>query len=115
MASWTVLAACRGMDPEIFHPLRGAKAIMAEAKAICSACPVQAECLVDNLGEQQGVWGGLSQMERRFARKWLVGGRPGRHIRVVFHGTHGMYRKGCRCYACREANARTQAQYKAVS
>ena len=43
---------------------------VAKAKNICSKCSVQKECLqysIDNkiLGEGSGVWGGLSENERR--------------------------------------------------
>jgi WhiB family redox-sensing transcriptional regulator len=37
------------------------------AKAICAVCPVQVECLeyAIRTREPHGVWGGLSEMERR--------------------------------------------------
>lgn len=41
------------------------------AKAICARCPVQDKCLAlaDYFGEQAGVWGGLTEKERRGARQ----------------------------------------------
>ena len=40
---------------------------IARAKAICSKCPVQAECLAEALENQieWGVWGGMTERERR--------------------------------------------------
>ena len=40
----------------------------APARAICSACLVQSECLEAGLGELEGLWGGTSPMERRRLR-----------------------------------------------
>lgn len=69
---WTELALCAQTDPELFFPEKGG-AIRA-AKRICAGCPVRAECLADALAhdERFGVWGGLSERERRALR------RPGR-------------------------------------
>jgi hypothetical protein len=44
---------------------------VAEAKSICSNCPVVSECLSANLHEQHGVWGGKSENERRYLRREL--------------------------------------------
>jgi WhiB family transcriptional regulator, redox-sensing transcriptional regulator len=65
---WHQLANCRGVDPDLFFPERGASA--REAKAVCRACDVQAECLLDalNRGEKHGIWGGLSELDRRKIR-----------------------------------------------
>jgi WhiB family redox-sensing transcriptional regulator len=64
--TWRNLARCRGVDPEIFHPVNddvGAD----EAKAICAACAVREPCLEYALAtrEKDGVWGGLTARERR--------------------------------------------------
>ena len=42
--SWRNLARCRGVDPEIFHPVND-DAGADEAKAICAACAVREPCL----------------------------------------------------------------------
>lgn len=66
---WQVRAACRTMDPELFFPERGET--QAEAKAVCATCPVRRDCLkyaIDNC-ERHGIWGGLSERERRKIRR----------------------------------------------
>lgn len=78
---WRADAACRGMDPELFHPHRMDVDGYRIAKSVCRECDVQAECLTYamNVGEELGVWGGLSEAERRRAigrnvpRQMLVG------------------------------------------
>lgn len=71
--SWQDQAACRGADPQLFFPERSwdSKDQVAEAKQICASCPVREDCLdralADN--EQWGVWGGLTQSERRRLRR----------------------------------------------
>lgn len=70
---WRRQAACfsKDKDPELFFPVatRGpaARKQIEAAKAVCRSCPVMAECLVWALQARQehGVWGGLSQDERR--------------------------------------------------
>jgi WhiB family redox-sensing transcriptional regulator len=65
---WKVDAACRGMDPELFFTERGEST--ADAKAVCRSCPVRAECLDYALAhvERFGVWGAMSERERRRIR-----------------------------------------------
>jgi len=62
---WVDDALCAQTDPEIFHPEKGGST--REAKAVCAACFVQAECLDWALttNERFGIWGGLSERERR--------------------------------------------------
>lgn len=67
---WYRRAACRGLDPELFFPERGAST--KEAKAVCTGCPVQAECLTTHLGEKYGVWAETSERQRRRARNGLL-------------------------------------------
>jgi WhiB family redox-sensing transcriptional regulator len=66
---WSRRAACRGMDPEMFHPHPGETKKTETAKAVCLRCDVRAECLAEALGyprsQAKGVWGGLSDNERR--------------------------------------------------
>jgi len=73
MTDWAEHARCRGMNPDIFHPLREERhgepsnSETAHAKAICADCQVRTECLnyaLDNY-EKVGVWGGTSGRERR--------------------------------------------------
>jgi WhiB family redox-sensing transcriptional regulator len=66
---WTRYAACRGMDPEIFHPGKGRP--RHAAKAVCATCPVVISCRewALEMRETIGVWGGLSEKERRAIRR----------------------------------------------
>ena len=63
--SWQQAARCRGIDPDVFHPQSNEEAD--EAKAICASCPVREPCLEYALvvREKLGVWGGLTERERR--------------------------------------------------
>ncbi|WP_063749801.1 WhiB family transcriptional regulator [Streptomyces xylophagus] len=66
---WRDDAACRDYDPELWHPVSDTTA--APAIRICTTvCPVREECLdfALNEGEQYGVWGGLTEKERRQLR-----------------------------------------------
>lgn len=66
---WRRRAACRGVDPELFHPFRGES--MTEALAICERCPVRTDCLEHALAtpERVGIWGGTSERQRRVLRR----------------------------------------------
>lgn len=63
--SWQARALCPQTDPEAFFPEKGGST--REAKRICSACEVRAECLDYALAndERFGIWGGCSERERR--------------------------------------------------
>lgn len=67
--AWQDYANCRGADTDLFFPERGAST--RQAKAICAACEVRWECLdfAIEQGEKFGIWGGLSERERRKIRK----------------------------------------------
>lgn len=56
--------SCAGYDPEMWFPDTRRPGPVAEAKAICAGCPVRAECLHAGLGEEFGIWGGLTPSER---------------------------------------------------
>lgn len=63
--AWMADAKCLDADPEAFFPEKGGST--REAKRVCAACPVRQECLeyaLDN-DERFGIWGGLSERERR--------------------------------------------------
>lgn len=66
-AGWWEQAACRNADPETFFPRSQSNEASREAKAVCCGCPVRRECLNDALasGRTDGVWGGLTERERR--------------------------------------------------
>ena len=63
--AWQAQALCAQTDPEAFFPEKGGST--REAKNVCSRCPVKAECLQYALenDERFGIWGGLSERERR--------------------------------------------------
>jgi WhiB family redox-sensing transcriptional regulator len=66
---WRGMGNCIGVDPELFFPERGVST--SEPKKVCAGCVVKAECLEYALeaGEKFGVWGGLSERERRRIRQ----------------------------------------------
>jgi WhiB family redox-sensing transcriptional regulator len=71
--AWQRHAACRGPKSILFFPPAASEprvereARESRAKAICTACPVQTQCLDYALGIQEphGIWGGLTEHERR--------------------------------------------------
>ncbi|MCC6436393.1 MAG: WhiB family transcriptional regulator [Acidimicrobiales bacterium] len=67
--TWQRFANCLGVDPDLFFPERGAST--REAKEVCRACVVRADCLEYAIvnGEKFGIWGGLSERERRRIRR----------------------------------------------
>lgn len=76
--SWRDIAACAGRDPSDFFPAgetgRAASQITT-AKAICATCDVADHCLAYAIETNQvsGVWGGLTEDERRpVRRRWLA-------------------------------------------
>ena len=67
---WRHRAACRDEDPELFFPIGTTGPALLqidEAKAVCHRCSVIDECREWSLetGQEAGVWGGLSEDERR--------------------------------------------------
>lgn len=62
---WQARALCAQTDPEAFFPEKGGST--REAKRVCLACEVRVECLDYALAhdERFGIWGGLSERERR--------------------------------------------------
>lgn len=69
---WMALAACRYTDPELFFPVQFADAAARPAKLVCHGCPVRVECAEHAVGRPElgGVWGGLTELERRKVRRW---------------------------------------------
>src|SRR5688572_25701205 len=67
--SWQDYANCLGVDPDLFFPERGAST--REAKEVCRGCVVREDCLEYALvnGEKFGIWGGMSERERRRLRR----------------------------------------------
>jgi WhiB family redox-sensing transcriptional regulator len=69
---WQDRALCAQTDPEAFFPEKGGST--REAKRICHGCEVKAECLEYALGndERFGIWGGLSERERRRLKRGII-------------------------------------------
>ena len=67
--AWQQHALCAQTDPEAFFPEKGGST--REAKAVCQACQVREECLEYALAndERFGIWGGMSERERRRLRR----------------------------------------------
>jgi WhiB family transcriptional regulator, redox-sensing transcriptional regulator len=71
---WRHRAICRDEDPELFFPIGNtgpALLQIEQAKSVCRRCPVMQECLAWALegGQDAGVWGGLSEDERRALKR----------------------------------------------
>ncbi|MCW2645235.1 MAG: WhiB family transcriptional regulator [Pseudonocardiales bacterium] len=71
---WRHRAICRDEDPELFFPIGNtgpALLQIEQAKGVCRRCPVMQDCLAWALesGQDAGVWGGLSEDERRALKR----------------------------------------------
>ena len=76
-SDWRDDGECLTADPELFFPVgdKGlAKEQVEDAKRICAPCVVRLTCLrwALDTGQEHGVWGGLSEAERRGLKR-----RPG--------------------------------------
>ena len=62
---WRAMAACKGIDSDIFFSnfTKDADA----ARAICAKCPVKPDCLEYAIAnkETEGIWGGTSEIQRK--------------------------------------------------
>ena len=67
---WIEHAACVGVDPNIFFPEQGVQD-NSKARAICASCPVKRQCGDYAVDEYivHGIWGGMSEKERRPIRR----------------------------------------------
>ena len=83
-ARWRELAACRGTDLNLFFPGRGESAD--PARQVCAACPVREPCLDYAISNTitHGIWGGLTERERRALRSgWVRASRRERDRAVL--------------------------------
>jgi len=83
LSDWRARSACLQADPELFFPIGStgpAVRQVNEAKRVCGSCPVRSACLEWALEARQdhGVWGGLTEDERRSLRR-----RSARHRTAV--------------------------------
>lgn len=104
------LSLCAQTDPEVFYPEKGGSP--RDAKKICLSCEVRAECLEYALAhdERFGVWGGLTETERRPLHRAYVKAHAGPEATGCgdAKGTEKGYgrhrrRKEDPCTACTEA------------
>jgi WhiB family redox-sensing transcriptional regulator len=109
--SWQDRALCPQTDPESFFPEKGGST--REAKRVCRSCEVKAECLDYALAndERFGVWGGMSERERRrVARAASAGDQPAE--RRCMRGLHvmagGNLTGSGSCRACKSAAERAR-------
>lgn len=67
-AEWRIRALCRDMSADLFFPADNES--LKEAKEVCFQCPVRRACLNEAMLQHEiwGVWGGLSERERRRLR-----------------------------------------------
>ena len=80
-ASWWSRAACATADPDLFFPISHSGPAVRQvtrAKAVCARCEIRRECLRYALdaGSIQGVWGGMTEMERRRLQRRTGGPAP---------------------------------------
>lgn len=75
--SWMTEANCLGVDADLMFPSRGEDT--REGKRVCAGCSVRDACLEFALTppvERYGIYGGLSERERRRlrtkARRWVA-------------------------------------------
>lgn len=71
---WRNRAACKDVDPELFFPIGNVGPALdqiKEAQRVCAGCGVRDVCLQWALesGQDSGVWGGLSEEERRALKR----------------------------------------------
>jgi len=81
---WRMRAACCGLDPDIFFPAHVSSRREIAAKRVCEQCPVVGECLSWAMSHREdwGIWGGLSENERRRLRASWLASRAGRERRT---------------------------------
>ena len=67
---WWARAACVGMNPSLFFPERG-DCVPPVVREVCGGCPAKVECLEAALarGEKYGIFGGLTERQRRAIRR----------------------------------------------
>jgi WhiB family transcriptional regulator, redox-sensing transcriptional regulator len=71
--SWQPVALCRGNHSHLFFPPSTSERKEererreVRAKAVCAVCPVKSQCLdyAMAIREPYGIWGGLTEAERR--------------------------------------------------
>ncbi|MGW7537793.1 WhiB family transcriptional regulator [Amycolatopsis sp. NPDC054798] len=73
--TWMLNGACADSDPDLHFPVGEGPANaaqIAEAKAVCARCPVLEKCREYGMTQPYGIWGGLTETERRDSRKQVA-------------------------------------------
>ncbi|MEW2302068.1 WhiB family transcriptional regulator [Streptomyces sp. NPDC006655] len=75
---WRHLSACKGEETDLFFPVGEsgpAQHQAEEAKSYCRRCPVERQCLqfALELSITDGIWGGLTEKERRKLQRKRAG------------------------------------------
>ena len=113
--SWRDAAACAGSG-DLFFPEKGRTDQAEAARQVCAGCPVRRQCLGFALEneERHGVWGGLTERERRKVKAGAA-----RALRRCQKGLHVMSRDNIttdgRCRACRLDSDRQSRARKALA
>jgi WhiB family redox-sensing transcriptional regulator len=86
--TWRDHALCRDTDPELFFPVGttgNALVAIDHAKRVCAECRVTEACLEFALDTNQdsGIWGGLSEEERRSIRRQRAAAQRAARQRLV--------------------------------
>lgn len=64
---WMRDAACKGSNPDLFFPTTGEDP--RPAQRICATCPVKEQCADYGIGEEMGIYGGLTGKQRERLRR----------------------------------------------
>ena len=78
--SWRSDAACRNTNPDLFFPVGSTGEAVEETQAaiaLCRRCPVREQCLEFAMvtNQRDGIWGGMSEEDRRRMRSAWVAAR----------------------------------------
>lgn len=68
---WRQQAACADAPPDLMFG-----AVTTEALETCANCPVRRPCRLAGKHEPEGIWGGLTPLQRGFRNGYRIGGTP---------------------------------------
>ncbi|WP_052668586.1 WhiB family transcriptional regulator [Nitriliruptor alkaliphilus] len=79
--TWHDAAACLDEDPELFFPGGDSPRYapqVAAALEVCAACAVTVDCLRYALdhGQNEGIWGGMTAVDRAVLRRRSARAQP---------------------------------------
>lgn len=117
---WRNQAACRGRPSSLWFPQRGDTVTFNAAVKICKACTCRRECLMANLDENEGIYGGMGARARQQLRTELSGEPEFIAVAVAYeHGTNAGYSRHRRlnedaCQPCLAAHARYKSDRDAA-